>query len=115
MTPKTPNEVENAILDMGYDVLTVEKGSVSFLYKGNTIIYYLKKQWASGKGINDGRGWDNLVKQIKPLTTQKTVFSREEIIKAVKEALCEDEMQENTNYNDIAESVYYKLYPYKKH
>jgi len=68
MTPNTPNEVENAILDMGFDVVEVKKISVSFLYKGNTIIYYLKKQWATGRGINDGMGWDNLVKQIKPLT-----------------------------------------------
>lgn len=33
------------------------------------------------------------------------------IINVVKEALTENEMQDNTNYNDIAEAVYNKLYP----
>lgn len=105
----TQHEVENELIEMGFDVISSTKGTIQFWHNGNVITYYIKKQWATGKGINDGRGWDNLIKQIKPVKQVALGLSKINIIKAVKEALCENEMQDNTNYNDIAESVYYKL------
>lgn len=38
--------------------------AVEFLYKGNTITFYPYSGWATGKGIKDGRGLQNLLKQI---------------------------------------------------
>lgn len=105
----TQQEIENELIEMGFDVISSTKGTIQFWHNGNVITYYVKKQWASGRGINDGRGWDNLLKNIKPVKQVVLGLTKENIIKAVKEALCEDEMQDNTNYNYIAESAYYKL------
>jgi hypothetical protein len=62
--PQTHTEVEEALIEMGFDVVSANKSNVVFWYRGNHIIYFLKKKWASGKGIEDGRGWDHLVTQI---------------------------------------------------
>jgi hypothetical protein len=35
------------------------------MYKENEITYFPYSGWASGKGITDGRGLANLIKQIK--------------------------------------------------
>lgn len=62
----TSQDIEQSLIDAGFDVISATTGVVTFWYNGNIITYYVKKQWASGKGIEDGRGWDNLWKQIKP-------------------------------------------------
>lgn len=64
-TPHNPEAMENALIDLGLDVISVDKHLIKFWYKGNTIQYFFKKQWASGKGITDCRGWDNMIKQLK--------------------------------------------------
>lgn len=62
--PNSPQQIENALIDIGLDVISTDKGVVKFWYKGNVITYYHKKQWASGRGITDGRGWKKLYKQL---------------------------------------------------
>lgn len=62
----TSQDIEQSLIDAGFDVISATTGVVTFWYNGNIITYYVKKQWASGKGIEDGRGWGNLWKQIKP-------------------------------------------------
>lgn len=63
---KTPDEIEQLILDMGYDVSKNTKSVIAFIFNGREITYFHKSQWSSGKGIEDGRGWDHLYNQIKP-------------------------------------------------
>jgi hypothetical protein len=45
--------------------------AIEFLYKGNVISFYPYSGWAAGKGIKDGRGLQNLLKQIntEPFTS----------------------------------------------
>jgi len=38
--------------------------SISFDYKGQKVVYYPYSGWASGKSIKDGRGLENLLKQL---------------------------------------------------
>lgn len=38
--------------------------AVKFIYRGNEITFFPYKGWFSGKGINDGRGIENLIKQL---------------------------------------------------
>ena len=38
---------------------------LEFKYKGNTIKFYPYSGWHSGKGIKDGRGFQNLIKQLE--------------------------------------------------
>lgn len=63
--PLTFKEIERLLIDMEFDVVKADPKEVVFLYKGNNITFYIKKQWASGKGIKDGRGFDYLLKQLK--------------------------------------------------
>lgn len=58
-------EIENSLVDLGIDVISADKISVKFCFKGRIITYFIKKQWATGKTIKDCRGWDNLYAQLK--------------------------------------------------
>jgi len=71
MTPKTKQEAEEILIDLGFDVSKNTNSVITFRYEGREITYFHKSQWASGKGIEDGRGWDNLIKQIAPETKTK--------------------------------------------
>ena len=51
------------IFELGYSVAYGGKELV-FEYNGNTITFYPYTGWATGKGIKDGRGLQNLLKQI---------------------------------------------------
>lgn len=68
-TPLENNRTEYAksqIEALGYTV-TENPGnrSLEFEYKGNTIRVFPYKGWFTGKGIKDGRGIKNLLKQIR--------------------------------------------------
>lgn len=55
----------NVLTEMGFDVGESADGTtLTFEYRGNTIRYYPYSGWHSGKGIKDGRGFKNLVKQL---------------------------------------------------
>lgn len=38
---------------------------IEFEYKGHIVKYFPYSGWATGKTIKDGRGLDNLLKQLK--------------------------------------------------
>jgi hypothetical protein len=63
----TPKRFEYAISNierLGYKV-KVGATEISFNFLGNEITFFPYSGWASGKGINDGRGIKNLLKQIR--------------------------------------------------
>lgn len=49
---------------MGYEVHQVTKTYLIFWHKGNGITFYPYSGWHTGKGIIDGRGLANLIKQL---------------------------------------------------
>ncbi len=50
----------------GYDILSQSTISqLCFLHEGNIIRFFPYKGWATGVGITDGRGLNNLLKQLK--------------------------------------------------
>jgi len=63
--PHSPEKMEQVLIDLGLDVISADKTVIVFWYKGNKIQYFIKSQWASGRGIEDGRGWDRLIKQLQ--------------------------------------------------
>lgn len=58
-------EIEQELIDLDIDVTSADNISVKFWFKGRIITYFIKKQWATGKTIQDCRGWDNLYRQLK--------------------------------------------------
>lgn len=55
------------IVDLGYKV-TDSKSCFRFIYKGHEVVYWKKKKWFSGKSVEDGRGIENLISQLKNKT-----------------------------------------------
>lgn len=67
MKAPTYDQIERILIEeLELDVISADPRAVMFWYKGNRIQFFMKKQWATGKGIQDGRGWDKLYRQIKP-------------------------------------------------
>jgi len=50
---------------LGLTITSRDKVAIKFLYKGETITFWPYSGWHSGKGIKDGRGLENLLKQLK--------------------------------------------------
>lgn len=62
-----PKRIEYAIQEFtnrGVVILSKSNVFVTISYKGSPIIFYPYSGWFSGKTIKDGRGIDNLLKQI---------------------------------------------------
>lgn len=48
-----------------YNPTQVDDVKLQFVFKDNVITYFPYSGWHTGKGINDGRGLVNLLKQLK--------------------------------------------------
>lgn len=55
----------NEILRLGLKITNCTDKMIEFEYKGSNIKYYPYSGWATGKTIKDGRGLNNLIKQLK--------------------------------------------------
>lgn len=55
----------NEILRLGLQITNCTDKMIEFEYKGHSIKYFPYSGWATGKTIKDGRGLDNLLKQLK--------------------------------------------------
>jgi hypothetical protein len=65
LQPIRVNEAVKQIQALGHEIVSQSQTEISFLYKNNLIKFFPYSGWASGKGITDGRGIKNLLKQIK--------------------------------------------------
>ncbi|KKN76969.1 hypothetical protein LCGC14_0364610 [marine sediment metagenome] len=63
LEPKRIEYAKEKIEALGYSVELIEKGLV-FQFNGNRITFWAYSGWHTGKGIIDGRGLDNLLKQV---------------------------------------------------
>jgi len=50
---------------LGFEIYNQTETSFNFDFKGNKITYFPYSGWHSGKAIKDGRGLQNLLKQLK--------------------------------------------------
>lgn len=53
------------VTKLGYSISYQDEKRFDFEFNGNTIRVFPYKGWFTGKGIKDGRGIRNLLKQIK--------------------------------------------------
>lgn len=53
------------IEDFGYEVLRVSEKELQFEHNGNLIKFFPFTGWATGRGIKDGRGLENLLNQLE--------------------------------------------------
>ncbi len=41
------------------------QGAIEIVHNRGIVLYYPSKQWFTGRTVKDGRGWDNLISQLK--------------------------------------------------
>lgn len=51
--------------EAGIDIVFECESRIEFYHNGELVQYYPFKGWATGKSIEDGRGLNNLLKQLK--------------------------------------------------
>jgi hypothetical protein len=57
------------VSSLGFEIFDQNENSFCFEYKNQKIQMFPFTGWHTGKSIKDGRGIENLLKQIKPTTT----------------------------------------------
>lgn len=57
-------EAFEALTEAGIDISYEDDSKLEFWHNHHMVTYYIKKQWATGKSIQDGRGLKNLIKQL---------------------------------------------------
>lgn len=63
-----PTRIEYAlkcIEELGYEVIHRDSQMIKFVHKGHPVCFYPYSGWATGKTIQDGRGLQKLLKQLK--------------------------------------------------
>lgn len=65
LQPKRMETAIAAIEQLGLPITFKDETTLRFTYNGSTVSYYPYSGWHSGKSIRDGRGLDNLLKQLK--------------------------------------------------
>ena len=64
LQPIRVGKVVASLTALDLEIIGANETTVKFLYKGNTITVFPYSGWFSGKGIKDGRGFENLLKQL---------------------------------------------------
>ncbi len=65
LQPKRMAFAINALEKLGYEVNTVSGSELRFNHEGATIRFYPYSGWFTGKTVNDGRGIEKLLNQLK--------------------------------------------------
>lgn len=65
---ETPKRFEYAITELkklGFEIIRQDKITVCFIFKEAVVTLYPYSGWHTGKTVVDGRGIENLLKQLK--------------------------------------------------
>ena len=65
LEPKRMEYAKEKIKWLGFEIIEEGDNTLRFVFKGAIVTYFAYSGWATGKTINDGRGLDNLLKQLK--------------------------------------------------
>jgi hypothetical protein len=65
LEPKRINFAKSKILELGFKIVFEDKTRVDFIFKNEIVHFYPYSGWHTGKSITDGRGINNLLKQLK--------------------------------------------------
>lgn len=65
LEPKRIEYAKKKITENGYDIIYEDNTKIQFIFLGKKVTFFPYSGWASGSSIIDGRGIDNLLKQLK--------------------------------------------------
>jgi hypothetical protein len=66
LQPKRMEVAKLAIQKLNLLIVREDETKIVFFYKGSPVHFYPYSGWHTGKSIKDGRGLENLLKQLKP-------------------------------------------------
>lgn len=69
LQPKRMEYAINELTELGFDIVVTDDTKIKFLYNESWITLYPYSGWFTGKTVKDGRGIDNLLKQLQSPTT----------------------------------------------
>lgn len=67
LEPKRVESTKRALETLGYEVEQIGESKLIFFHLNSCIQFFPYSGWFSGKGIKDGRGFKNLLKQLKSI------------------------------------------------
>ena len=65
LEPKRIAGTKKEIEALGFEIIFECDTRIEFLFKGEVVRFWPYSGWHSGKSIKDGRGFENLIKQLK--------------------------------------------------
>lgn len=65
LEPKRINHAIDKITSLGFKIIVETNTMISFEFKNEVVFFYPYSGWHTGKSIKDGRGINNLLKQLK--------------------------------------------------
>ena len=65
LEPIRISTTKKALEDMGYVIHYQDNRKIKFMYKGYEVTLYPYSGWHTGKSIKDGRGFNQLLKQLE--------------------------------------------------
>lgn len=80
LEPARINDAVTKITNLGLEITFRDKTKIIFTYKGNPITFFPYSGWHTGKGITDGRGAENLYKQLEAGIEMSDRIKRMELI-----------------------------------
>jgi hypothetical protein len=64
LQPRRMEVAVAAVTNIGYKVTFQDETKIMFIHNDHEVTFYPYSGWASGKSIKDGRGLENLLKQL---------------------------------------------------
>jgi hypothetical protein len=65
LTPKRAQFARNILNHLKLEIISDKDSEIQFMFKGEVVRLFPYSGWHTGKSIIDGRGIENLIKQIK--------------------------------------------------
>lgn len=65
LQPQRMTTAKMALRNLGYDIIFEDNTTLRFVFGEHVVTFYPYSGWHTGKSIKDGRGLENLLRQIK--------------------------------------------------
>lgn len=66
LQPQRISQCREKLESIGIKIIYADTTRLDFFFRGSKVQFYPYSGWHSGKSIKDGRGFQNLLRQLKP-------------------------------------------------
>lgn len=65
LEPKRIEYAVSRVKELGFEIVQRDNTQIQFVHKGQTVTFFPYSGWATGKSIEDGRGLERLLEQLR--------------------------------------------------